>query len=95
MWRIDCLIIVSPWDAALRGFAERADLLPRRMAALDLDPNTVAEVEPVAFRDLLRFCAACESYGRCEWDLRQDPGDLAWQEYCPNAAKLRALARSA
>ena len=95
MWRIGCLTIVSPWDAALRAFAERADLLPRRMAALELDPNTVARVQSVAFGDLLRYCATCESYELCEWDLRQDPGDPAWQEYCPNAARLGALARRA
>ena len=78
MWRMDCLIIVSPWDAALRAFAERADLMPCRMAALGLDPNTVARVEPVAFGDVLRHCATCETYERCEWwDLRQHPSGMA------------------
>jgi hypothetical protein len=91
-WRMGCLILVAPWDAALRAFAERADLLPRRMAALRLDPDTVAHDEPAAFRDLLRLCAACESPELCEWHLRQDPGDPAWQNYCPNAARFRALA---
>jgi hypothetical protein len=93
MWRIGCLIAVSPWDLALRAFAKRADLLPRRMQALGLDPNTVAGAEPVAFGEVLQYCAACESYDRCEWDLRQDPGDPAWRDYCPNAARLSALAR--
>jgi hypothetical protein len=93
MWRIGSLVIVSPWDDALRAFAERADLLPRRMAALDLDPNTLARTESVAFGEVLRYCATCESAERCEWDLRQDPGDPAWQDYCPNAARLSALAR--
>ncbi len=92
IWRIGCLTTVAPWDAALRAFAERADLLPRRMAALDLDPNAVARIEPAAVRELMRFCAACESDEQCEWDLRQDPDDPAWQDYCPNAARLSALA---
>src|SRR5438034_3879530 len=45
-WRMGCLILVAPWDTALRAFAERADLLPRRMAALRLDSDTVAHDEP-------------------------------------------------
>jgi hypothetical protein len=93
-WRIGCLISVLPWDAALRAFAERAELLPRRMAALNLEPNTFARAEPAAFRELVRFCAACESDELCEWDLRQNPDDPAWQDYCPNAERLRALAAS-
>jgi hypothetical protein len=91
LWRTGCLIIVSPWDVALRTFAERADLLPRRMAALDLDPDTIARAEPIAFGEVLRCCATCESYERCEWDLRQDPGDPAWRDYCPNVARLGGL----
>jgi hypothetical protein len=91
-WRMNCLMLAAPWDAALRAFAERAELMPRRMAALDLDPDAVAHNDPAAFGDLLGLCAACESPELCEWHLRQDPDDPAWQDYCPNAPKLRVLA---
>jgi hypothetical protein len=66
----------------------QADLLPRRARP----PNTSARIEPVTFRDLQRLCAACECQELCEWDLRQDPADPAWQDYCPNSATLAALA---
>jgi hypothetical protein len=92
MWKMAGLIVLSPWDSVLQAFAERSDLLPRRMAFVGLDPHTVARVEPSAFGDLLRRCATCESYERCEWDLMEDPKDSVWQEYCPNAAMLSALA---
>jgi hypothetical protein len=70
----------------------QADLLPRRMAALGLDADTSARIEAVTFRDLQRLCAACECQELCEWDLRQDPADPAWQDYCANSATLGALA---
>jgi hypothetical protein len=92
LWRVACLAIVAPWDDALRAFSERAGLLPKRMAAIGLDPSTFSRAEPLAFFDLERRCAACDSYGQCEWDLRQDPTDPVWQEYCPNCATLIGLA---
>jgi hypothetical protein len=72
--------------------AKQADLLPRRIAALGVDADTVAWVEPVTFRDFRRLCAACECQELCEWDLRHDPADPAWQDYCPNSPTLGALA---
>jgi Family of unknown function (DUF6455) len=93
MWRTGSLLLVEPWDNAMRAFAERAQLLPHRMAALDLDRDTLARVEPSTVRELVERCTTCESPEQCAWDLRQDPADPAWQAYCPNAAKLMALAR--
>jgi hypothetical protein len=93
MWRTGSLLLVEPWDNAMRAFAERAQLLPRRMAALGLDRDRLARVEPFTARELVERCTTCESPEKCAWDLQQDPADLAWQAYCPNAAKLMALAR--
>jgi hypothetical protein len=92
MWRINALLLVAPWDNAMRAFAERAQLLPRRMAALELNQDKLAGVEPSKILDLVERCSTCESPEQCEWDLRQDPANPAWQAYCPNAATLMALA---
>lgn len=70
---------------------ESADLLLRRMAALDLDRKEVAQVEPATFRDLQRLCTLCESHRQCARDLARDSGDPVWEDYCPNVAVLRAL----
>ena len=70
---------------------ESADLLLRRMAALDLDRKEVAQVEPQTFRDLQRICTLCESHRQCARDLVRDSSDPAWEDYCPNVATLRAL----
>jgi hypothetical protein len=81
--------------AELRAVAKRgpkaANLLLRRMAALDLDPAEVSQVGPQTFRDLQRVCSLCESKRRCVRDLAHDPTMPQWQDYCPNAQTLMAL----
>jgi hypothetical protein len=66
-------------------------LLPRRMAALDVDADKVRRIEPTVFRDLQSLCAACAASEQCEGDLMHNPGNPGWQDYCPNAATLSAL----
>jgi hypothetical protein len=68
-----------------------ADLLLKRMAALDLDQNEVLDIEPHVFRDLQRVCTMCECQGRCKRDLDRDPNDPAWKSYCPNVSTLMDL----
>jgi hypothetical protein len=70
---------------------DSADLLLRRMAALDLDRNELSRTEPRTFQDLQRVCTMCNSHRRCSRDLARDSADPAWQDYCPNAATLMAL----
>ena len=84
---------------ALRALARRgpdeASLLPRRLAALGLDPDEIARLEPTLFRELHWHCTMCESKGRCAVDLAGDAiwGEQrdAWHDYCPNATTLRLL----
>jgi hypothetical protein len=68
-------------------------LLPRRMAALGLDADTVARFDPDTFGSLRTSCATCKDHERCRCDLTQDYANPVWQEYCPNRATLRALRR--
>jgi hypothetical protein len=70
---------------------DSADLLLRRMAALDLDRKEVSRTEPRTFQDLQRVCTMCNSYRRCTRDLARDSANPTWQDYCPNAATLMAL----
>jgi hypothetical protein len=67
-------------------------LLPRRMTALEIHPAAVARSEPAINRDLQIQCQRCESYERCERDLRCDADNPAWRTYCSNAELLDALA---
>jgi hypothetical protein len=85
---------------ALRELARRgpdeACLLPRRLVALDLDPDEIARLEPAMFRELHWHCTLCDSKGECAVDLAGDAAGWAeqidaWHGYCPNAATLRLL----
>jgi len=70
---------------------DSADLLLRRMAALDLDRNEVSRTEPRTFQDLQRVCTMCNHHRRCRGDFARDADDPAWHDYCPNASTLMAL----
>jgi hypothetical protein len=89
-------------DAALdlralaRRGPEEANLLPRRLAELGLDPDEIARLEPVLFRELHWHCTMCDSKGECSVDLAGDAPTWpersdAWHGYCRNAEALRLL----
>jgi hypothetical protein len=54
------------------------ELLSRRVRAFQLDKNEIARVEPIAFGELQRRCASCESREECELGLADDFADVAW-----------------
>jgi len=87
----DIRMTPSELRAVVRRGPKSADLLLRRMAALDLDPMEVTQVGPQTFHELQRACALCESKRRCARDLARDSAIPAWKDYCPNAATLMAL----
>ena len=87
---------------ALRALAQRgpdeACLLPRRLAALGLDPDEIARLEPAVFRELHWRCTMCDSKGEYTLDLAGDAAPPAWpdrtddwRDFCPNAVTLRTL----
>jgi hypothetical protein len=77
---------------ALAGkWPESADLLARRMAALQLDAAEIARSQAGVSNDLNKLCSLCVSKGRCERDLAGDPNNPVWREYCPNMTTLTAL----
>jgi hypothetical protein len=79
----------------LRALAKRgpksADLLLRRMEALDLEQKEVAQIERATFQDLQRVCSMCDCKRRCARDLARNPFDPSWKDYCPNVQTLAAL----
>jgi len=75
------------------GYADCWPLM-RRMAVLRLDPDEIADDEPLLFCDLRSACMMCECRAGCEHDLASESADPAWQnwrDYCPNATTLTVL----
>ncbi len=63
----------------------------RRMASLGLDEEEIAHSEPGVLHDLQRVCSLCADKRQCLHELKADPGDTHWQDYCPNMPTFEAL----
>jgi hypothetical protein len=70
---------------------DAADLLSQRLAALELDEQTVARTEPAVLRDMQRVCTMCAEKPHCGHDIDRNPSDPEWRDYCPNVQTLDAL----
>src|SRR5215472_11453636 len=87
----DVRMSASELRALARKGPKAADLLQRRMAALDLDPKEVAWLEPAVSRDLQRVCSMCKSHRQCAWNFARRAPLSTWKSYCPNTGTLEAL----
>jgi hypothetical protein len=87
----DAGVSVTEFRKLSRLGPEAADLLLRRMEALNLDPKEVSQTERRTLQDLQRVCAMCESHRRCARDLAHDSENPVWEDYCPNAETLKSL----
>jgi hypothetical protein len=80
---------------ALASPGPREDnLLRRRMETLHVDPDELAQSDPLLLGKLQRLCAMCKSRGACALELEHASADVAWgewREYCPNAVTLNEL----
>ena len=80
----------------LRSLASRgpgaAKEMPKLLEALHISIARIAERDPLVLRDLQRVCSLCDSKRRCHGDIAA--GTLAehYQDYCPNAQTMEALA---
>ena len=68
-----------------------AELLPRMIRALALNPTAVRRDHPEIFRSLQAACEICERVGRCGRCLEDGSASGAYQDFCLNAPVLRAL----
>lgn len=73
---------------------ESADLLPRRLDALNIDMQGLSREQPQLANDLKKHCSLCAVKGQCEHDLDKHPGDPVWQHYCPNTMTLLAISKA-
>ena len=90
--------LVRSWQSRRPGLARRGDqrddatLLLRRMSTINIDSDTFARLEPALFGNLQTMCRECEHPALCRHDLHDDPAGATWEDYCPNAVVLNAVA---
>lgn len=68
-----------------------AELMPRRLQELGLDPAYVKFAQTATYRDLERVCATCKSWRRCARDLANGDVQAGMSSYCFNAPTIDAL----
>ena len=65
--------------------------LPRLMTALGLDPEGAGRSHAALMRDMSVVCTECSESARCRRDLDRGEAEVAFVDYCPNAAELQEL----
>jgi hypothetical protein len=68
-----------------------AELMPKRLELLGVDPAYVKHAEPATYRDLERVCAMCASSRRCAEDLAKGDAQAGMESYCLNAFTIDSL----
>jgi len=72
-----------------------SDLFSRRFTHIGLHTERLTARQSAILEELRARCPSCESPSRCAADLAVTPPHRImenWDEYCPNAARLRILA---
>lgn len=68
-----------------------SELLPQRLALLELDPAYVRTALTATYRDLERTCAMCTSWRRCARDLANGDVQAGMDSYCLCSPTIDAL----
>jgi hypothetical protein len=64
-----------------------------RVARVCLDGTRLSPANAELFADIRSVCPGCEDPARCAAELAMPAGQWEdWDEYCPNAPRLRVLA---
>jgi hypothetical protein len=66
-------------------------LLPQRLQQMRLDSGYMKLYRGSIYRDMLRVCASCKHWRRCERDLAVGDLQSGMQSYCLNAPTIDAL----
>jgi hypothetical protein len=70
-----------------------AELLPRLLAALGVDPDALRRQDLATMRDLQRLCIHCSQKSQCQHELAAGTAAQSYHEFCPNAYTLDFLLR--
>ncbi len=68
-----------------------ANLLKNMLVALHVDPQALADADPLIRRELQWLCITCSDRKRCAHELAKGTAAEHFREFCPNAVSLEAL----
>ena len=68
-----------------------ANLLKSMLVALKVDPEILADMDPLIMRELKWLCITCGNKKRCEHELARGTAAEHFREFCPNAVSLEVL----
>lgn len=68
-----------------------ANLLKSMLVALKVDPEILADMDPLIMRELKWLCITCGNKKRCEHELARGTAAEHFREFCPNAVSLEEL----
>jgi len=58
------------------------------LVALHVDPDIVANMDPLVMREMKWLCITCNNKKRCQHELAKGTATANFHEYCPNAISI-------
>ena len=75
----------------VRKGPDSANLLKSMLVALHVDPNIIADMDPLVMREMKWLCITCNNKKRCEHELAKGTATEHFHEFCPNAVSIDEL----
>jgi len=87
----DIGLTTSQLQEIVRKGPNSADLLKRMLLALHVDPQIIADLNPLVMREMQWLCITCSSKNRCQHELTRGTALDNFHEFCPNAVSIDEL----
>ena len=75
----------------VRKGPDSANLLKSMLVALHVDPNIIADMDPLVMREMKWLCITCNNKKRCSHELAKGTATEHFHEFCPNAVSIDEL----
>jgi hypothetical protein len=87
----DIGVTPSQLQELVRKGPDSANLLKRMLVALHVDPNVIADMDPLVMREMNWLCITCNNKRQCEYELAKGTAAEHFQKFCPNAVSIDEL----
>jgi hypothetical protein len=87
----DIGVTPSQLQEIVRKGPKSANLLKRMLVALHVDPQIIADMDPLVMREMQWLCITCGNKNQCKHELAKGTATERFQEFCPNAVSINEL----